>query len=111
MTTALEAAHMERVAAGGCCVCRRVYGRYVPAQIHHIAQGSGRRSDFAVAPLCPEHHDSERSGSGFHGMGTRAFCSMFRVPWEREEGLLVWVIEDLARDRGYSYKRMSHEQT
>lgn len=89
---------MERVASLGCCVCRRLGWGYVPAEVHHIAEGSGLRSDWATAPLCPTHHDEARSGTGFHGMGTKKFCSAFRVPGETEWGLLAWVNEDLAKE-------------
>jgi hypothetical protein len=94
--TAAESRHMEKVAALGCCICRRVFGRFVQAELHHVAEGSGLRSNFAVAPLCGEHHTG---GSGFHHMGTKAFCSLYRVPGESEYGLLVLVNEDLARTR------------
>lgn len=83
--------HMGRVAALGCCVCKRVFERYEPAQVHHVALGSGKRSDFAVAPLCVEHHSG---ASGFHKRG-KAFLAQFRVPGESEYGLLVWTMEDL----------------
>ena len=84
--------HMQKVAANGCVVCRRLFGEYVPCQIHHVAEGSGVRSDFAVAGLCPEHH---LGATGFH-RGPKSFLKLFRVPWELETGLLVWVNEDLA---------------
>lgn len=89
--------HMERVASLGCCVCRRIGHGYVPAQVHHVAEGSGLRSQWSVVPLCEPHHDPHRTGSGFHGMGTKKFCSMFRIPGESEYGMLVWTIEDLAK--------------
>lgn len=85
---------MGRVARLGCVVCRRLGFSDSPAELHHVAEGSGLRSDFAVVPLCAEHH---RGKSGLHGMGTRAFVSLYRVPGESEYGLLVMVNEDLAR--------------
>ena len=88
-----ESAHVERVASVGCVVCRRLYGRFVPCQIHHIAEGSGLRSHFAVAGLCEEHHLGQ---SGFHRMG-KQFLKLFRIPGESEYGLLVLVNEDLAK--------------
>lgn len=91
------AEHLERVASLGCCVCRRIGMGYVPAQVHHVAEGSGLRSDWSVVPLCETHHDPHRIGAGFHGMGTKKFCAAFRVPGESEYGLLIWTIEDLAR--------------
>lgn len=91
MSAALER-HMEKVAALGCCVCKRIGYGYVPCHLHHVAEGSGLRSDWAVVGLCPEHHTG---ASGFHKRG-KAFLSQFRVPGESEYGLLVWTIEDLA---------------
>ena len=92
--TKAESAHMERVASLGCCVCRRIGHGYVPAEVHHVAEGSGLRSNWSVVPLCPEHH---RGGTGLHGAGTKTFLRMYRPPGECEYGLLVWTIEDLAR--------------
>jgi hypothetical protein len=86
--------HKEKVAALGCCVCRRLGHGYTAAEVHHIAEGSSKRSDFAVAPLCREHH---QGSAGFHGLKERRFCALYRVPWENEYGLLVWVNEDLER--------------
>jgi hypothetical protein len=86
---------MGRVAEIGCVVCRRLGRGWVPAQVHHIAEASGLRSDFCVAGLCLEHHDPYKTGSGLHGMGVETFCKLFRVPGEIEHGLLVWVNEDL----------------
>jgi hypothetical protein len=85
--------HMERVASVGCCVCRRLGHGYVPASVHHIAEGSGLRNDYAVAALCPEHHVGK---SGFHTMG-KQFMKLYRVPGETEWGMLAWVNEDLCK--------------
>jgi len=94
MTTVAERFHMERVASIGCVVCRRLYSHYTPCQLHHVAEGSGLRSNFAVVGLCHEHHQGV---VGFHTLGTKRFCSLYRVPGESEYGLLVWVNEDLAK--------------
>jgi hypothetical protein len=89
---------MALVASAGCVVGNRKLdpcaGRVC---VHHIAVGSGPRSDYACVGLCEKHHDDARSGTGFHGMGTRTFCRVFRVPGECEYGLLVWVNEDVAK--------------
>lgn len=92
--TVLEGIYMGRVADLGCVVCRRMSLGVTPAEIHHIAEGSGLRSDFAVAPLCPEHH---RGKTGFHVLKEQAFCARYRIPGECEWGLLVLVNEDLQR--------------
>jgi hypothetical protein len=91
--------YMGLVASVGCVVCRRFFEAGTPAEIHHVAEGSGLRSDFAVCPLCVEHH---RGKTGLHGMGVKAFCVAYRVPGETEYGLLVWVNEDVTR---FSYER------
>jgi len=90
----IAARYMATVASLGCCVCRRAGVMDSPAEVHHVAGGSSVRSDFAVAPLCHEHH---RGKSGLHGMGARAFCALYRPPFDSEYGLLVWTTEDLAR--------------
>jgi len=92
--TVIEAFYMGLVAKLGCVVCRRFEPTGLPVEVHHVARGSGVRSDFAVAPLCVEHH---RGQAGFHGMGERAFCRLYRPPGEAETGLLIWNAEDLAR--------------
>lgn len=84
---------MELVSSLGCCVCRRLGNGYVPAHVHHVAEGSGKRSPWSVAPLCPEHHTGQ---SGFHSRG-KGFLKQFRVPGETEYGLLIWTIEDAAK--------------
>ena len=89
---------MGFVASLPCIVCARagVGTTTYPIQVHHVAEGSGPTSNYAVVPLCEEHHDPNRTGSGFHGMGTRRFCQLFRVPGETEYGLFVWLAEDIA---------------
>jgi len=87
--------HMERVASIGCVVCRKLGYGYTPCEVHHIGEGSSKRNDFLTAGLCREHH---QGATGFHTLKERAFCSMYRVPHEREWGLLAWVNEYLAKE-------------
>jgi len=84
--------YIEAVAELGCVICRRIGRGYSSAEIHHVAEGSGKRSDYAIVGLCPEHH---RGALGYHGLGERKFCAMYSVPWRREYGLLIWVNEDM----------------
>lgn len=87
--------HMERVASIGCVVCRFSLGvGYTLAQVHHVGEGSSKRNDYMTAGLCVEHHTG---ATGFHTLKERAFCARYRVPHEREWGLLAWVNEGLAR--------------
>lgn len=86
--------HMDKVSHLGCCVCRRYGHQMGQTELHHIAVGTGQRSDYAVVPLCEDHH---RGKAGLHGMGTKKFCVLYRPPGDCEYGLLVWVNEDLSR--------------
>lgn len=71
--------HMGIVAAIGCVICRRDTGQIVPCQVHHIAEGSGPRSDYMTAGLCHDHH---QGGLGVHGLGVRSFLRMHRLSSE-----------------------------
>ena len=87
--------HMDKVARAGCVVCWFMNRTFSAAQVHHVAEGSGLRSDFSVAGLCEPHHSGP---AGLHGMGTRAFIRLYRPPGDSEYGLLVWANELIARD-------------
>lgn len=86
-----SARHMAAVANLGCCICRRILDHgYVPAEVHHCFD-TATRSDWLTIPLCPEHH---RGGTGFHGMGERAFNRLYSTT---EAHLLGMTNEDLAK--------------
>lgn len=68
--------HMGIVASVGCVICREYLGCESPAEVHHVAEGSSKRSDYMTVGLCPEHH---RGSSGLHGMGVKAFCNLYRL--------------------------------
>ena len=90
------ARHRDNIAHLGCLLRKRGFAEACQGQVelHHVAEGSGLRSDWAVAPLCAEHH---RGGAGLHGMGSQAFIRLYRPPGDSEYGLLVWLLEDLAK--------------
>ena len=87
----------NKLASLMCVVGKRHGGCSGPTQLHHISEGSGPRYEYGLVPLCKAHHDPDRTGSGFHGMGTERFCKLFRVPGESEYGMYVWLLEDLAK--------------
>lgn len=98
--SALSSFHMGLIARLPCVICARFEATGLPVELHHVAEGSGKRSDFAVAPLCGDKTDGghHRGAVGFHGpQGTRWFISFYKVPWQKEEGLLVWTAEELAK--------------
>jgi hypothetical protein len=84
-------AHLGAVANLGCIICSRFLSMgYVPAEVHHCFDTSDK-SDFLTIPLCPEHH---RGGTGFHGLGERAFNRTYNTS---ERRLLGMVIEALRK--------------
>ena len=87
----------SKLAVVGCVVGRRHGGCQGKVELHHVAEGSGPCHEYSLVPLCYAHHDPDRTGSGFHGMGTERFCKLYRLPGESEYGLLVLLLEDLAR--------------
>lgn len=92
MSPAVTARWFGLVSGVGCLVCRRMGRGYCPPQLHHTVDGD----DSSVVPLCPEHHDGDRAGTGFHGMGEERFCLIFKVPGLTELGMLVWLNHDIA---------------
>jgi hypothetical protein len=91
----VERTWVDLVSGLSCLVGSRHLGQCEGrVEIHHVAEGSGKRSWFAVAPLCVEHH---RGKSGLHGMGTKAFIRLYRPPMDSELGLLAWVAENVAQ--------------
>ena len=74
-----EQKHMGIVAQIGCVICRHTTGEKTDPHVHHIAEGSGRRSDFMTAGLCYEHH---KGFLGIHGMGSKKWLMMFNLPSE-----------------------------
>lgn len=86
---------MGVVASLGCAVGNRGFGGCEGGnEVHHVAEGSGERSDYAITCLCEAHH---RGAAGLHGMGTKAFIRLYRPPGDSEYGLLVWTNEDAAK--------------
>ena len=74
-----ESAHMSVVAQVGCVLCRRDTGLKVACHVHHIAEGSGERSDYLTAGLCYDHHNGFM---GIHGIGVKHFLRMHRLSSE-----------------------------
>ena len=89
-----ERLYLNRVAALGCAICRRLGWGETPPQVHHQRTGVGkaqRASHYNVIPLCHEHH---LGNTGIHGMGIRAF--------EREYGITeVELVQETQRDLGH----------
>jgi hypothetical protein len=63
-------------------------------QLHHVARGSGKRHDYALAVLCDGHH---QGAAGVHGLGLKAFVRLYGPPGDDEFGLIIWTIEDATK--------------
>ena len=66
------------VAGLGCVICREFLNEHTEPCLHHIAQGSGLRSEYFICGLCPEHHTG---ASGFHS-SPRNFLRLYKLPTE-----------------------------
>lgn len=91
--------YMELVARAGCALGNRglhvCEHQGVPcAHVHHVR--GVPRNDFATVGLCWGGHQGP---AGVHGMGSHAFCRLYRVPGETELGLLAWAAEDIFKIR------------
>lgn len=89
-----EQRHHDIVRSLDCVICREFYGVRTPASVHHIAEGSGLRSEYMVAPLCPDHH--KNGSEGFHD-APKVFLRVYRLPTEYH--LLLLVNKFRAEDR------------
>ena len=66
--------HLDRVAQLPCVICLYKLGQNnTGVHVHHVTVP---RDDFAVAPLCPEHH---QGSTGVHGLHRRGFEMMWKL--------------------------------
>ena len=86
--TKAEKHHLAKIAAYGCCACRKLGYEDTPAEIHHIRDGVGmaqRSSHYKTIPLCTIHH---RTGNdSIHG-GKLLFVAKFGTELELLEEVL-----------------------
>lgn len=80
-----EERHHDVVRGLGCVIHREFHGIRIPPSNHHIAEGSGKRSEYMIAGLCPECHTGP---GGFHS-APKTFLRLYRLPTEYHLLLLV----------------------
>ena len=69
--------YLEKVREINCVLCRFLeISNQTPAEIHHIEAVRDKYSDFAVVPLCTEHH---RGKNGVHGLSRKGFESRYKL--------------------------------
>lgn len=86
-------AHKNRVAMGGCLVCKG------PAEIHHVRTGNQSKDDRRVVGLCAGHH--RHNADAFHQLGSaEKFFKVHGIDLVREAdwNWLVSVNEGVVRD-------------
>lgn len=96
----MPAKRLDRLAELGCIVCRRQWGIYTPAEIHHLKghrwSGMGKRaSDEHAIPLCPIHH---RHGGGGE-VGYHQSPKDFTERYGTQEELLADTIDRMGREQ------------
>ena len=84
-------AYLDRVSAIGCVLCLHLEWGKTPAEIHHVESVRDGLSDYAVVPLCPEHH---RGATGVHGLRRRGFEARYKLS---DTDLLAMVNRELNR--------------
>lgn len=91
-STVKEKKHMSKVAELGCIVCNNGFAFDVPAEIHHIGNGTmGKRaSNYEVIPLCHGHHRT-----GGYGVAVHAGRKAWENSYGSEQDLLKQVMEML----------------
>lgn len=68
--------YMALIAELPCVICLHKIGVTVyGVDVHHVGDASDR-NDWAVVPLCLQHH---RGGTGVHGLHRRGFHRMWKT--------------------------------
>lgn len=80
-----EQRHHDIVRSLGCVIHREFFHVRIDPSIHHVAEGSGKRSEFMIAPLCPDCHTGPE---GFHSV-PKTFLRVYGLPTEYHLLLLV----------------------
>lgn len=83
--------YLSKISELGCIVCRKWFGVYSSAEIHHLRTdaGIGQRGE-KVIPLCPKHHRTGGYGIAFHA-GKRRFEELYGTEeelWKLVQNLL-----------------------
>ena len=69
-------AYQARVRDLGCVLCQHLGLGRTPAALHHVESVRDGLSEWAVVPLCHEHHQGK---TGVHGLRRRGFEAMYKL--------------------------------
>ena len=90
--TAGESAHMDRVQALGCIVCKLFYRMDTPCEIHHVDGKTKVGAHFRVIGLCASHHRGAPGVISRHGSGKKLFQRTYGT--EAELMAKTWLMID-----------------
>lgn len=87
---AKDQAHMARIAALGCLICGQ------PAHAHHVdivlpKKLGPKVTDYATAPLCPDHHLNNKQDCAHGYGGEREFWARHRID------IAAWIVRTLTK--------------
>ena len=66
----------SRVRDLGCIICKEMSLGFTPAAIHHVESIRDGLSEYAVIPLCYDHHQGPE---GVHGLRRKVFEMRYRL--------------------------------
>ena len=69
-------AYEQRVREIGCILCHHLGMGFTAASIHHVESIRDGLSDYAIVPLCPDHHQGP---NGVHGLRRRGFEMRYKL--------------------------------
>ena len=81
----------SRVRDIGCILCLHLGFGKTPASIHHVESIRDALSEYAIVPLCPDHHQGPQ---GVHGLRRRGFEAMYKLT---DIDLLAMVNRELSK--------------
>lgn len=85
-----ERSRIDRMLKLGCVVCRH-FGKFNPAEVHHLTEGGRRLGHWYTIPLCPPHHRGTVQGVVSVASGSRAFEAAYGsqlLLWEEVQQFL-----------------------
>ena len=84
---------MDAVAEFGCVVCRRAYGEYRPAAVHHIVGSHRLLGHIFTIGLCdPGHH---QNGQQFGMISRHPYKARFEAAYGTELELLEYLTSEM----------------
>lgn len=87
MATKEEKIWMTAIARLGCICCHLQGHPNTPAVVHHLLRGGRRIGHLHTIPLCPDHHQHTRSGTG------KIARHPHRVQFEKAYGTEQYLLE------------------